>query len=109
MEAMQEGLAAITAAVEDFKARVSARDEAVKTWGRTLRSLGVPDTGLTVDGLDVAITRNGQITIGDRTVNLTGEWTRGSSARCPHVSVPHGFQPIRSTPSTDARAAPTSR
>ncbi|MFK4483908.1 hypothetical protein [Curtobacterium sp. AB7] len=72
MEAMQEGLAAITAAVEDFKARVSARDEAVKTWGRTLRSLGVPDTGLTVDGLDVAITRNGQITIGDRTVNLTG-------------------------------------
>lgn len=72
VEALHEGLAAIAAAVDDFKSRVAARDEAVKAWTRTLRSLGVPDTGLTVDGLDIAVTRNGQVTIGDRTVNLTG-------------------------------------
>lgn len=71
VDALHEGLAAIAAAVADFRARAAARDEAVRAWTRKLRGLGVPDTGLRVDGTDVALTRNGQVTIGDRAVNLT--------------------------------------
>jgi hypothetical protein len=71
VDPLKDALSAISEAVAVFMERAQTRDAHVKDWNRKLRSLGVPDQGLTVDGLEVSMTSNGQISVDGRTVNVT--------------------------------------
>ncbi|WP_027465709.1 hypothetical protein [Curtobacterium sp. UNCCL17] len=69
VDAMRDALTVISDAVAAFKEQTRVRDEAVRSWVRKLRALGVPDEGLAVDNLEAVITSNGQISIDGRTVS----------------------------------------